>query len=123
MASASDKELCFSAWHLDIGYGHDTVVADVNVELRKGKSLGLVGTNGSGKSTLLKTIVGLQRPIRGDVTTFGAAPGTIPERVAYLSQFHVSGFVLPHRAVDVVRRGRFPILGLLGRASSKDEEL
>jgi ABC-type Mn2+/Zn2+ transport system ATPase subunit len=114
---------CLRAQHLDIGYNHDTVVADINIELQMGQSLALVGTNGSGKSTLLKTIVGLQPPIRGNLTTFERKPGSVPRHVAYLSQFHVCGFVLPLRAVDVVRMGRFPILGLLGRMSREDEEL
>ncbi|RPJ60247.1 MAG: ATP-binding cassette domain-containing protein, partial [Dehalococcoidia bacterium] len=44
-------------------------------------------------------------------------------RIAYLSQFHVSGFVLPLRAIDVVRMGRFSKLGLWGKATREDEEL
>jgi len=47
----------------------------------------------------------------------------MPRRVAYLSQFHVSGFVLPLRTVDVVRMGRFAKLGLWGRETREDEEL
>jgi ABC-type Mn2+/Zn2+ transport system ATPase subunit len=114
---------CLNIKHLDIGYNHDTVVSDINVEMTPGQSLALVGTNGSGKSTLLKTIVGLQQPLKGDITIFGKKPGSSPLRVAYLSQFHVSGFVLPLRAVDVVRMGRFARLGLLGRATSEDEDI
>lgn len=122
-ASNLGGTVCLHAQHLDIGYNHDTVVADINFKLHTGQSLALVGTNGSGKSTLLKTMVGLQSPIRGDLTAFGRKPGSAPRRVAYLSQFHVSGFVLPLRVVDVVRMGRFPILGLLGRMSREDGEL
>jgi ABC-type Mn2+/Zn2+ transport system ATPase subunit len=43
--------------------------------------------------------------------------------VGYLAQFHVSGFILPLRAVDVVRMARFPSQGLLGRATSEDRDL
>jgi ABC-type Mn2+/Zn2+ transport system ATPase subunit len=111
------------ASRLDIGYNHDTVVSDISISLKGGQSLALVGTNGSGKSTLLKTIVGLLGPMHGEITVFGKKPGSVPQRVAYLSQFHVSGFVLPLRAIDVVRMGRFAKLGLWGKATKEDEEL
>ena len=53
----------------------------------------------------------------------GNVPGTTPARVAYLGQAHPSRFVLPLRAVDVVRMGRFATLGLLRRPSADDRRL
>jgi len=45
---------------------------DVNLEVRKGEFLGIIGRNGSGKSTLLKVIMGAIRPDKGgEVTTHG----------------------------------------------------
>ena len=121
--AGSCNTACLSAQHLDIGYNHDTVVADISVQLKCGQSLALVGTNGSGKSTLLKTIVGLLQPLSGEIIALGKKPGSVPQGIAYLSQFHVSGFVLPLRAIDVVRMGRFSKLGLWVRATKADEEL
>lgn len=40
---------------------------DVNLEVRKGESWGLIGTNASGKSTLLKLICGILKPYKGTV--------------------------------------------------------
>ena len=108
---------------LAIGYRGDVVVAGIDLRVGPGRSLALVGTNGSGKSTLLKTLVGLQPPQGGELRMLGAAPGASPKRVGYLSQFHASGFILPLRAIDVVRMGRFPSQGLLGRATSEDRDL
>ena len=45
---------------------------DVNVEVRRGESVALIGTNGSGKSTLLKVIAGVMRPTTGDVEIYGS---------------------------------------------------
>jgi oligopeptide/dipeptide ABC transporter ATP-binding protein len=39
---------------------------DVSLELHENTTLGVIGESGCGKSTLLRTIVGLQRPTRGD---------------------------------------------------------
>ena len=108
---------------LDIGYGSESIVTDVNFELFRGRAIALIGTNGSGKSTLLKTIVGLLPPLSGRIAVFGAKPGGNARRIAYLGQFHASGFALPLRVVDVVRMGRFPLRGLLRRMRRYDEEI
>jgi ABC-type Mn2+/Zn2+ transport system ATPase subunit len=108
---------------LQVGYPGDVVVAGLDLRLRAGTSLALVGTNGSGKSTLLRTLVGLLRPIGGSLTVLGRPPGASPERVAYLAQTRSSGFVLPLRAIDVVRMARFSHLGLIGRTTSEDHDL
>jgi ABC-2 type transport system ATP-binding protein len=44
---------------------------DINLEIRKGETLGLIGPNGAGKSTLLKVIAGILIPVEGDVTVNG----------------------------------------------------
>jgi ABC-type Mn2+/Zn2+ transport system ATPase subunit len=111
------------ASHLDIGYKDETIVSDINFELKKGQAAALIGTNGSGKSTLLRTLVNLLKPVHGQITLFGMPPGSNPRRIAYLGQFHSSGFILPLRAVDVVRMGRFPLHGLLGRMGKMDDEI
>lgn len=108
---------------LQVGYADDVVVRNIDLLVAAGTSLALVGTNGSGKSTLMRTLVGLLAPIAGQLTVLGRPPGTSPGRVAYLSQYHVSGDILPIRAVDVVRMGRFARLGLIKRAGREDEDL
>lgn len=112
-----------NARNLDIGYHAETIVANINFTLSKGQSLALIGTNGSGKSTLLKTLVGLLPPVKGELTVLGQDPIRGSRQMAYLSQFHASGFILPLRAVDVVRMGRYADNGLLGKLTSVDEDM
>ena len=46
-------------------------LTDINLELKKGDRLGILGLNGAGKSTLLKTIAGVYRPTTGRVRKKG----------------------------------------------------
>lgn len=48
-----------------------TILHDINVDIYKGQSMGIVGRNGSGKSTLLRTIAGVIKPDKGSVTVNG----------------------------------------------------
>jgi ABC-type sugar transport system ATPase subunit len=47
--------------HISKSFGPTTALRDVNLHLRKGEILGLLGDNGSGKSTLIKIICGFQK--------------------------------------------------------------
>lgn len=54
----------------DLSFGYDSkrkVLENINFQLKKGESVGLVGTNGVGKSTLLRILVGLNKGFQGDV--------------------------------------------------------
>lgn len=61
-------------WQLLTGRGHarsTTVLHDVDLEVRRGESLGLIGENGAGKSTLLKLLTGVLTPSTGSVAVAG----------------------------------------------------
>lgn len=44
---------------------------NINIKVKKGDSLGIIGSNGSGKSTLLKVISGIIKPYKGSVSVKG----------------------------------------------------
>jgi ABC-type branched-subunit amino acid transport system ATPase component/sugar phosphate permease len=58
--------------NLDVYYGSNQVLFDVNLEVGDGEIVALLGTNGAGKSTLLRTVAGLEHPHRGVIRIFGA---------------------------------------------------
>ena len=62
----------------DKEHGNHQVLSDVNVSLREGEIVGLLGRSGSGKSTLLRIIAGLIQPSEGSVMYQGQ-PVTGPQ--------------------------------------------
>src|SRR5699024_10245527 len=53
---------------LDIGYSPERSLSQgINLDIRKGDAIALIGPNGIGKSTLLKTLVGQIEPNNGEI--------------------------------------------------------
>jgi phospholipid/cholesterol/gamma-HCH transport system ATP-binding protein len=52
-------------------FGNQVVHQDLDLEVRRGEVLGVVGGSGTGKSVLLRTIAGLNRPAAGRIEVFG----------------------------------------------------
>ncbi|WP_100372607.1 ABC transporter ATP-binding protein [Bacillus sp. FJAT-45037] len=68
-------------------YVRKVALKDINLELSKGKIIGLIGENGSGKSTTLKLIAGLTQPNKGTITVNGKkVTRQIATDVTYLSE-------------------------------------
>jgi hypothetical protein len=52
---------------LDLGYGDDVILKNINLSLENGARLGLLGVNGSGKSTFIKALSGSLKPLNGQI--------------------------------------------------------
>ncbi|MDO4187727.1 MAG: ABC-F type ribosomal protection protein [Lachnospiraceae bacterium] len=50
----------------DLKVGYDKILATVNLDIKRGQRVAVIGGNGIGKSTLLKTLVGVIEPIYGE---------------------------------------------------------
>ena len=71
-------------------YGQAHILADVSLEVNAGEVVVLLGRNGAGKSTTLKSIIGLVRPTKGEVTFQGARiERMLPYRIARLGLGYV----------------------------------
>jgi len=53
------------------GFGSQIVHEGLDLDVKKGEILGVVGGSGTGKSVLMRSIIGLQKPLEGDITVFG----------------------------------------------------
>jgi iron(III) transport system ATP-binding protein len=88
---------------LSKSFGAEPVLSDVDIELRSGGRLALVGVSGSGKSTLLRLVIGFERADRGTIELAGrvmSAPGVhVPSHrrgIGYVAQ---DGALFPHLSV------------------------
>jgi len=52
-------------------YTESPALGGVNLTVRRGENIGIIGQNGSGKTTLVKQFIGLLKPTSGQVTVFG----------------------------------------------------
>ena len=79
-------------------YGYKTALDSINLNIERGRIIGLLGPNGSGKTTLIKLINGLLSPTSGFLAINGSAPGPetkkvvsyLPERTYFSSWMKVS---------------------------------
>src|SRR6476619_4721884 len=79
-----------AAHDLHARYGDSHVLRGVTVQVRAGRSLGLLGRNGMGKTTLIRTVLGYVRTSGGSVAWQGlAVTGAAPERMARLGVGYV----------------------------------
>ena len=79
---------------LAIGYDSRIVADNLNFEVNAGDYLCIVGENGAGKSTLMKTLLHLQNPIKGTITTGEGLKvgqiGYLPQQTAIQKDFPAS---------------------------------
>lgn len=102
--------------NVQIGYSQKKpVLSGLNFVLEPGSFTGIIGPNGSGKTTLLKTILGLIRPLSGEVLL---ACETL--RFGYVQQRQQIDDIFPLTVKEVVMMGRFGIIGLLKRPRADD---
>ena len=94
--------MILTAKKLSIGYPEVVVCKDINFSVNKGDFLCVVGENGTGKSTLIKTILGLNKSIKGELTF---AEDFDSKRVGYLPQVSEMQKDFPATVREVVMSG------------------
>lgn len=107
-------------------YGKKTVLDGINIEVREGEFVGLIGPNGSGKTTLLRVISGVLEPRKGEVLLRGVDLRHIGRRklaraIAFLPQDLAMDFSFTVREVTLF--GRYPHLPRIGYETRKDLEI
>ncbi|MBZ0169943.1 MAG: ABC transporter ATP-binding protein [Kofleriaceae bacterium] len=108
-------DVILKATALTVGYAGRTVLEQVTVECRKGEFWFFIGPNGSGKTTLIRTMLGILRPLGGQLWFDPDLAGR--EGIGFVPQRCDLNPALP----TTVRE--FVILGLVGIRLGRTEEM
>jgi iron complex transport system ATP-binding protein len=111
---------------VEAGYDGRAILRDINLHVRPGEVLAIVGPNGVGKSTLIKTAAGTLKPRKGAVRIGGEdlADLRAAERARRVSVVGQALNLPPaFSALDVVMMGRTPYLGWFEREGERDREI
>lgn len=94
--------------HADIGYDGRAVVHGLDLTVRAGEVVGILGSNGSGKSTTIRGLLGLATVLRGEVLLFGHRREDFGDwrRVGYVPQRQTVAGGIPSTVTEVVLSGR-----------------
>jgi branched-chain amino acid transport system ATP-binding protein len=57
---------------LEVAYGDIKILWGIDLEIKEGEIVSIVGSNGAGKSTLIRTISGLHKPLHGEIVYDGS---------------------------------------------------
>jgi len=71
MAVIATADPIISVRGLKTAFGEQVVHEGLDLDVRTGEILGVVGGSGTGKSVLMRAIIGLQTPVAGEITVFG----------------------------------------------------
>ena len=105
---------------LTVAYQDKPVLWDVDLTVPAGVLMAVVGPNGAGKTTLIKAILGLVRPVSGEVLVGGQPYSPRSRTVAYVPQRGTVDWDFPTTVADVVTMGTYGRLGWFRRPGKSE---
>ncbi|MGD2187307.1 MAG: ABC transporter ATP-binding protein [Desulfobacterales bacterium] len=113
--SESEKDIVLDVQDVSASYSRketDLVLEDINLKIRRGRTVALVGESGSGKSTLARVITGLLPPLTGRVIYEGEElPPALKNRTREMLRLAQMIYQMPDTALNP----RHKIRSVLGR--------
>lgn len=113
--------------NLSIGYRRkkevQIVTTGINIEVKQGELVAVIGVNGAGKSTLLRTLSGIQQPIKGEVFISGndIKKTDVEDLSKNISLVLTEQLISRNLSViELVALGRQPYTNWIGRLSKLD---
>lgn len=108
--------------HLTVGYDENIILTDVSLTIHNSDFIGVIGPNGGGKTTLLKAILGLLKPLRGEVVFHDCMTEGNHHRIGYLPQINNIDRKFPISVSEVVHSGLMSINRIIKKYPKKDLE-
>lgn len=104
--------------HIQLGYDAKAVINDLSFEVEKGDFITVLGQNGAGKSTLIKGLLGLIKPMKGQITYY------INEReIGYMPQETKVDKHFPASVFEIVLSGALNRVGYRPFFKSKEKKI
>jgi phospholipid/cholesterol/gamma-HCH transport system ATP-binding protein len=79
MAEKEDDDIVIKVRGLVNGFGTKIIHDHIDLDVKRGEVIGVVGGSGSGKSVLLRSIIGLIRPKEGSIEVLGQTTGDVED--------------------------------------------
>ena len=92
--------------NLSIYYENTPALKNINLSIKEGDFLGIIGPNGGGKSTLLKAILGLVPIQKGRIKLLGESANKAGSLIGYVPQFSNLDKQFPINVFEAVLTGR-----------------
>ncbi|HUT70796.1 MAG TPA: ABC transporter ATP-binding protein [Desulfatiglandales bacterium] len=122
---ASERDVILEVAKVSASYpGKEKVLEDINLKIRRGRTVALVGESGSGKSTLARVITGLLPPLQGEIIFDGKQlPPALKSRdreslrrVQMIYQMPDTAVNPRHKVRKIIGRPLFFYFGMKGKA-------
>lgn len=97
-AETGVRSVLLRAHGLAVGHGRQTVLDGLDLDVRAGQVVAVLGENGTGKSTLLHALAGLARPLAGTVS--GQRPGMVFQNPEHQLVAHTVADEIAHGLAD-----------------------
>ncbi len=94
-----------TAANLSGGYKNTPVWSEASFEIAKGEFIVILGPNGAGKTTLFKLLLGLSKPLSGELSVLGQKPSRGNSRIGYVPQSHDIDRDIGIEALEIVKLG------------------
>ena len=106
--SSDSTDAVIEARRVHVSLADRAVLHGVDLTVRRGEVVTLLGANGSGKSTLVRAVVGLVPVTSGEITLFGKAQRAFREwyRIGYVPQRATAAGGVPATVSEIVASGR-----------------
>jgi len=115
-------EIAISIKDLTVSYEDKKILSNINMEIPKGKLIGIIGPNGGGKSTFIKGILNIVKKNSGIVKFQGEDYRKYLKKIAYIPQRDTVDWDFPTTVLDVVIMGSYGRLGLFKSPGKKEKE-